>query len=151
MLHFLLRLVFHCCCTYKLVSDEEHCRRRIAEIGGAAWLEVVYTNPVSVRELWGEVGNQQRSRTSLRASLAEEEFRRDHPHPEVLSHVCLYSCRTSASLCCHHTQVWGKSADGMGKRFFMCSRVGLNPKHLFYLLELDSLPRKSVSEYHSNS
>lgn len=32
------QFVFHCYSTYKLGSDEEHCRRRIAEIRGAAWL-----------------------------------------------------------------------------------------------------------------
>lgn len=72
----------------------------------------------------GWAGYQQRSRTSLKASLEEEEeeFSSDHPHPEVLSHVCLCSFRTSTSLCCHCTYMWGKSTDGMGKRFFMFPR-----------------------------
>lgn len=55
------------------------------------------------------------------------------------------ACAVTVPMCGERALVeWGRG-------FFMCSKVGLNPKHSFYLPQLGSLPKKSVSKYHLNT
>lgn len=97
-------------------------------------------------DLRGEVGNQQKRRMLGQASPAREKLNNGNPHPEVFSHVCLCSFRTSVSLCSHCACMWGESTEGMGNRFGTHSSLGLNLKHLFHLPGFGSLLIKTVNK-----